>query len=73
MDQGLAKLSHDLLSRLRLSVGQAAVLVDETSAPETFRVYVFDKDASRRCPAITEWFGHPVDVVRDVTAEPHSF
>ena len=70
MDDELRKDIESLLSSLSLSQLQASVLVDETCRPVRFRLFITDEQASRHCPKISNWRGHPVDVICNAKFEP---
>lgn len=72
MRSDVEKIADGLLARMHLSRGQAAVLLDQTSEPETLRVYIFDERASKRTFDIKCWSGYHVDIVRNAKFEPHT-
>ena len=71
MGHNVEKTADGLLACMHLSRGQAAVLLDQTSEPETLRVFIFDERASKRTFDIKHWRGYNVDIVCNAKFEPH--
>ena len=71
MGRDVEKTADGLLACMHLSHGQAAVLLDQTSEPETLRVFIFDERASKRTFDIKHWHGYNVDIVHNAKFEPH--
>ena len=71
MKRNVEKIAQGLLKRMQLSSAQAAVLLDQSSEPETLRVYIFDGRISKQSFDIKQWRGYRVDIVRDAKVEPH--
>ena len=65
------KIAEGLLAHMRLTHAQAAVLLDQTSEPETLRVYIFEERAAKQSFDIKKWRGYRVHIVRGVKVEPH--
>ncbi len=71
MRRNVEKIAGGLLERMHLSSAQAAVLLDQSSEPETLRVHIFDERAAEQSFDIKQWCGYRVDIVRGAKVEPH--
>ena len=71
MRRNVDKTARGLLERMHLSSTQAAVLLDQSSEPETLRVYIFDEQVAKQSFDIKQWRGYRVDIVRGAKVEPH--
>ncbi len=70
MRRNVEKTARGLLERMHLSPAQASVLLDQSSEPETLRVYIFDEHAAKRSFDVKQWRGYRVDIVRGAKVEP---
>ena len=71
MKRDVEKISRGLLDRLHLSPAQAAVLLDQSTEPETLQVYIFDDLTAKQSFDIKQWRGYRVAIVRGAKVEPH--
>ena len=71
MDRNVQKVARGLLAHLHLSPTDASVLLDQSSQPETLRVFILDERAARQSFDIKQWRGYRVEIVRNVKFEPH--
>lgn len=71
MHDPISTLSQGLLTHLRLSPSEAAVLIDDHSSKQRLLVFIYDKAAARRTRRVSKWGGLDVDFVEQ-TIEPHS-
>jgi len=61
-----------LLRALSISSDAGTVVLDETRSPTVFVVYVFDEALAEALKAsISEWKGHPVEIVRSRRPSTH--
>lgn len=67
----IEQISEGLLAHLHLTAKQAAVVVDDRASPAALVVYIYDKQASGRVGTVTEWRGHPVKLVKNVSVSVH--
>ncbi len=67
---GAEQAADSLMDYLRLSDDQATVLLDETTDPPTFRIYIFDPAVfeSKKWPH--QWQGYLVRVIRSAPFKP---
>ncbi|TVV74694.1 hypothetical protein [Sphingomonas solaris] len=69
--ESISTLSQGLLTHLRLSPSEAAVLVDDHRPKQRLLVFIYDKAAARRTKRVSEWHGLGVDFVEQAI-EPHA-
>ena len=69
--RNVEKISQGLLERMHLSPTQAAVLLDQSTEPETLQVYIFDEFTAKQSFDIKQWRGYCVAIVRGAKVEPH--
>jgi hypothetical protein len=60
------EISSELMRFLKLGANEATVLIEQSTAPETIQVYVFDdvKRPQSLFDCISTWHGYPVKIVR---------